>query len=183
MRLLLIMGIIILLVCIFYPKTREGLKNQNMYDSDALAVYYGQNQAFCANTWCHPKGEDSQCECPIFNNYGLAPLSSMKKYEGNPKMIVSTYDILKGVKQQPPKMCLGKYIDCYGKPCYPNYGDQSVARCQCKVGSGPFLTASSRCGPDEKGNLPNGADVSESSQGIATANSILNIMGALRKNR
>lgn len=147
---------------------------------DPLAVFQGQNQAFCANTWCHPDGETATCDCPVFNSYGLAPLSSFNKYKDDKSVIVSTYDILQGAKQPKPKMCFGKYIDCYGEPCSPDYSKQGLSKCHCKVKEGPFLTASSTCGPDKHGNLPNGASVAAQDQGIATANSIISIANVMR---
>lgn len=149
---------------------------------DPLAVFYGQNQAFCANTWCKPQaGNRALCQCPVFNDYGLAPLSSMIKYQNDPNVTVSTYDILQGTSQPPPTMCVGRYIDCYGKPCYTNYENQGKVQCHCKIGNGPFLTASSSCGPDAYGNLPNGAAIAPSPRGIANANSIIQIMEAVRR--
>ncbi len=148
---------------------------------DPLAVFQDQNQAFCANTWCSP-GVNNQtvCQCPIFNDYGLAPYSSFAKYQNDPNVIVSTYDIVQGTEQSEPKMCFGKYVTCYGKPCYPNYDNQGVAQCQCEVKNGPFLTASKSCGPNWLGHLPNGADVTTHAQGVATANSILQIMNSVK---
>ena len=167
MIILLVLIIVILAACLLYKRQCP----------DPLAVFDNQNQAFCANTWCKPNADNNaECNCPVFNNYGLAPLSSMIKYKDDPNVIVSTFDILQGVKQAPPKMCFGKYIDCYGKPCAANYGDQSVTSCSCQVKDGPFLTTSDSCGPNKKGFLPNGAKVAKHGQGIATANSIIQIM-------
>ena len=168
----LLLAIVILIFVLCRQQRKERFKEC----PDALAVFSGQNQAFCANTWCQPGPDNrSMCDCPIFNNYGLAPLSSLMKYKDDPDIIVSTYDILQGVQQPKPKMCFGKYIDCYGKACCSNSDDQSVVRCHCQVKEGPFLTASSSCGPDEMGRLPNGAAIAQD-QGIATANSIIKIM-------
>ena len=186
---IVIIILVVLAICYLYSNQRTSrrrhYKSPDYYEGfergndDPLAVFDGQNQAFCANTWCGP-GTDGKtvCQCPVFNSYGLAPLSSMKMYDDDPKVIVSTYDILEGTKQPAPQMCFGNYIDCYGQPCYPNYSDQSVAQCQCKVRFGPFLTASKSCGPDERGYLPNGAEVAKSDQGIATANSIIEIINS-----
>ncbi len=179
----IIIGVVLLLYLAyrnnFYQSTYETFNNNN----DPLAVFYGQNQAFCANTWCQPNSDEhtATCDCPVFNNYGLAPLSSMNKYKNHPNTIVSTYDIIQGTQQPSPKMCFGRYIDCYGKPCTPNYSKQSIASCNCQVKEGPFLTASSTCGPDKNNNLPNGAEVAEKVQGIATANSIIKIIGSIPK--
>jgi len=41
-----------------------------------------------------------------------------------------------------------------------------------------LLTASSTCGPDQHGNLPNGAPIAKPGSDIATANSIIQIMEA-----
>ncbi len=144
---------------------------------DPLAVFQDQNQAFCANTWCSP-GTNNQtvCQCPIFNDYGLAPYSSFVKYQNDPNVIVSTYDILQGAEQPDPKMCFGKYVTCYGQPCERHPKNQGLSNCQCKIENGPFLTASDSCGPDSRGWLPNGAAISKSASGIATANTILQIM-------
>jgi hypothetical protein len=169
----IVLLLVVIVWCMFSKNTDVG---------DPLAVFYEQNQAFCANTWCKPgPGNTSLCKCPVFNNYGLAPLSSMLKYQNDPNVTVSTYDILQGTSQPPPTMCVGKYIDCYGKPCYTNYADQGKVLCHCKVGEGPFLTASSTCGPDAYGNLPNGAAIAKSPRGIANANSIIQIMEAVRR--
>ena len=76
-------------------------------------------------------------------------------------------------------MCTGKYIDCYGHPCYsePHGQQQNKVKCHCDVKNGPFLTASKHCGPDEYGRLPNGAQVETGSPGLfASANDILKIV-------
>jgi hypothetical protein len=175
----IIINIVVIVLAILILVHHHNKKEKyNPTSPDALAVFQGQNQAFCANTWCPGKNNKTQCQCPIFNNYGLAPLSSMVKYKNNPNVIVSTYDILQGVKQPKPTMCFGKYIDCYGQPCYVNYSNQGVVQCQCNVKEGPFLTASSTCGPDQHGNLPNGAPIAKPGSDIATANSIIQIMEA-----
>ena len=116
----------------------------------------------------------------LADNYGLAPYSSMVKYKNNPNVIVSTYNILQGTQQSLPKMCFGKYIDCYGKPCYPNYSNQKLANCQSQVKNGPYLTASANCGPNQSGYLPNGAAIQKQQQGIATANSVIKIINSAR---
>ncbi len=148
----------------------------------ALAVFQEENQAFCANTWCPPgKGKKTRCDCPVFNNYGLAPYGSFMKYKDDPDVVVSTYDIVQGAHQPAPNMCFGKYINCYGQPCYAHPDNQKLVQCHCKVEEGPFLTASSSCGPDANGNLPNGAAIAEHGSGLASANSIIQIAQAIKR--
>ncbi len=144
--------------------------------SEALTVYSDQVQAFCANTWCKPDNSSkSICDCPVFNGIGLAPVSSKLNYDSN--IIVSTYDILQGYSEGEPTMCVGKYNDCYGHPCFANFQKQNKVQCHCDVKNGPFLTASKHCGPDEHGRLPNGAPVETGTPGLfASANDILKIM-------
>ncbi len=149
--------------------------------SEPLAVFEGRNQAFCANTFCKDTGDaKTTCECPVFNNFGLAPYSSLQKYGNDRDVVISTYDILQGAKQSDPTFCYGKYVDCYGHPCYQNAHDQGTVNCECLIREGPFLTASKSCGPNAEGFLPNGAAIAKSETGIATANSILRIMKAAR---
>lgn len=143
---------------------------------NSVALMHGRNQAFCANTWCMPEGDSTLCKCPVYNGVGLLPSGSLTAYKNQSDTIISTWNVMDGVKQSPGAMCLGKYIDCYGKPCTPNTADQAEAECHCVVREGPFVTMSATCGPDSSGKLPNGAAMADYKNGAAGVSTLASLM-------